>query len=373
MSDLHIVIGPPCSGKSTYVDEHAKSGEVRIDFDRIAVALGSETPHDPPRNIKSAAFGARQGAIDRVIEDGIPAWVIHSNPSDEQMSAYEKAGAEFVWMDADLETCLKRAEDDDRPSVTFAVIREWFEQHKDQQRSAPQGAFSLAKEVAMPFKPNERQYRSFAASNFTVDEQSTDEVQSWKVRGYWTTFEDPYELMPGWFETIDSHALDETDMSDVIMQYDHSGPVLARQRNGSLVVSVDEHGGFCEADLGGCQQARDLYESIKNGLVTEMSFGFTIADDGFEWTEDEDGTIHTRVTKISRVYDVSGVSIPANSSTSIASARSYVDAAIEAKRMAEKAAQEAAEMEQREQRAAEEAARAAIRKRRALAFELETA
>lgn len=133
MSDLHIVIGPPCSGKSTYVDEHAKSGEVRIDFDRIAVALGSETPHDPPRNIKSAAFGARQGAIDRVIEDGIPAWVIHSNPSDEQMAVYEEAGAEFVWMDADLETCLKRAEDDGRPSVTFAVIREWFEQHKDQQ------------------------------------------------------------------------------------------------------------------------------------------------------------------------------------------------------------------------------------------------
>lgn len=213
----------------------------------------------------------------------------------------------------------------------------------------------------MPFKPSERQYRSFAASNLRFDE--TDEP-GYKVRGYWTTFEDPYELMPGWFETIDRHALDGTDMSDVIMQYDHNGPVMARQRNGSLVISVDDHGGFCEADLGGCEQARNLHESIRNGLVTEMSFGFTIAEDGFEWTEDEDGTIRTRITKIGRVYDVSAVSIPANSSTSIVSARDYLDAAIEAKRKEEELVRKAEE----ERRASESAA---IRRRKALAMELE--
>ena len=214
----------------------------------------------------------------------------------------------------------------------------------------------------MPFKPQERQYRSFAASNFRLDEPQEGEAPSYKVRGYWTTFDDPYELMPGWFETIDRHALDETDMSDVIMQYDHANDVLARQRNGSLTISVDDHGGFCEADLGGCQRGRDLHEAIRNGLIEEMSFGFTIADDGFEWSEDADGVINTRITKISRVYDVSAVSIPANSSTSIVSARSYLDAAIEAKRKQEELAKEA------ELRAADIVA---LRKRKALALELE--
>lgn len=216
----------------------------------------------------------------------------------------------------------------------------------------------------MPFKPQERQYRSFAASNFQTD--AVDGETNYKTRGYWTTFDDPYELMPGWFETIDSHALDDADMSDVIMQYDHNGPVLARQRNGSLVVSVDGHGGFCEADLSGCEQARNLHESIKNGLVTEMSFGFTIADDGFEWTEDEDGTIRTRITKIGRVYDVSAVSIPANSSTSIVSARDYLDAAMEATRKQEELAKQ--EQEEQERRIADAIS---LRRRKATALELE--
>lgn len=212
----------------------------------------------------------------------------------------------------------------------------------------------------MPFKPTERQYRSFAASNFRMEEPVEGEEQSYKVRGYWTTFEEPYELVPGLFETIDRHALDNADMGDVIMQYDHSGDVIARLRNNSLTLSVDDHGGFCEADLGGCQRGRDLHEAIRNGLVVEMSFGFTIADDGFEWEEDEDGTIRTRITKISRVYDISAVSIPANSSTSIVSARSYLDAAIEAKRKQEELAQ-----------AEQLRAAVALRRRKAMALVME--
>lgn len=205
----------------------------------------------------------------------------------------------------------------------------------------------------MPFKPDERLYRSFAASNFQPVIRDVDEVEdnkdSWVVRGMFTTFNQWYELMPGFYERIDPRALDETDMSDTIMQFDHQGPVLARNRNGSLRVGIDPEGGWCEADLSGCQQARDLYEAIQNGLVDEMSFGFSIADDGFEWEEDEDGAIRSTITKIARLYDVSAVSIPANPNTSI-SARSYVDAAIEAKRLADEriaAEQQATEAEQR--------------------------
>lgn len=231
----------------------------------------------------------------------------------------------------------------------------------------------------MPYLPESRQYRSFAASNFRAIEADGDDSKSFTVAGHFTTFDDPYELCPGFFESISRTALDDCDMSDVLFQYDHAGDVLARQRNGSLRVGVDEVGGWCEARLDGCQRARDLYEAIQNGLVVEMSFGFIIADGGFEWEEDEDGNIHSTITHIRKIFDVSAVSAPANPSTDI-HARSYVDAAIEArdKQLAIEAEQEriaaeqaeaerAAELAEQERIAAEAIAR---RKRRARAMRL---
>lgn len=231
----------------------------------------------------------------------------------------------------------------------------------------------------MPYLPNERQYRSFAASNFQPIQRDEEEAESFTVRGYFTTFDDEYRLFDDFYETVDRKALDAADMSDVVFQYDHSGDVLARQRNGSLRIGIDEHGGWCEARLDGCQRARDLHESIQNGLVVEMSFGFTIDEDGFEWEEDEEGNIHARITKIAKVFDVSAVSIPANPSTEI-SARSYVQAEVDAKHEAERIAAEQADAERlaEEQRAAEEAAEQeriaaealSRRKRRAMAMQL---
>lgn len=203
----------------------------------------------------------------------------------------------------------------------------------------------------MPYLPNDRQYRTFAADNFRAIEGDGDK-DSYVVRGYFTVFEMEYDLGGDFYETVDSRALDDANMKDVIFQLNHDGAPLARQRNGSLKVGVDSHGGWCEADLGGCREGRDLYESIKNGLVVEMSFGFTIADDGFEWEEGEDGSIHSRITHVNRVYDVSAVSIPANPNTSI-SARSYLDGAIEARRKQQEVLRRAEDMRQRKAAAAE--------------------
>ena len=199
----------------------------------------------------------------------------------------------------------------------------------------------------MPFKPESRQYRAFSAANFRALEDEGGE-ESYKVRGYFTTFDQEYELMSDWYEKVDSHALDDADMSDVIFQLNHEGPVLARQRNGSLKIKVDDHGGWCEADLGGCREGRDLYESIKNGLIVEMSFGFIISrNKGIEYTEDDDGIIHSTIVSIDRVFDVSAVSIPANPGTEISSARSYLDGVIEARRQQEEVLRRAEEDSER--------------------------
>lgn len=221
----------------------------------------------------------------------------------------------------------------------------------------------------MPFKPQERQYRSFAAQDFRAfnSDGEAGDSQNYYVRGYFCTFDEEYPLFDDYYESIDKRAFDECDMSDVILQVNHDGHVYARTRNGSLKLSFDEHGGIGDADIGGSKRGREeLYESINNGLVDRMSFGFIIADDGFEYTVDSEGVYHTRITKIAKLFDISAIEgFPANDGTEI-SARSLHDGIIEARAKQQELEQQA-EQAAEEQRAAESAA---VRRRKAKALEL---
>lgn len=183
---------------------------------------------------------------------------------------------------------------------------------------------------------NGREYRNFQVP-FEIRAKEEDGMI---VEGYATTFnekyllweEDGYEV----WEQVDSRAFDETDMSDVIMQYNHEGRVFARLSNGTLELDADEHGLKVRADLGGTEIGRQLYEEIKGGYTNKMSFGFTVKTDDVENKKEDAKTVITRtITDIAKLYDVSAVSIPANDGTTI-SARSFSDGVIaeaEAERM----------------------------------------
>ena len=162
-----------------------------------------------------------------------------------------------------------------------------------------------------------RQYRR------VLDIEVGDEMV---VEGYACTFNQPYELYRDGdyvvYEQIDARAFDDTDMSDVIMQYDNEGRVFARNSNGTLTLMPDEKGLRIRADLGGTEIGRQLYEEIKGGYTDKMSFGFRVGEDKREITETADNiTVMRTITKIEKLYDVSAVSLPANDATSI-SARS---------------------------------------------------
>lgn len=169
-----------------------------------------------------------------------------------------------------------------------------------------------------------RQYRS------VVEIRAVDEEMV--VEGYATTFDEPYTLYEDdeirVMEQVDAHAFDDTDMADVIMQYDHEGRVFARIANGTLKLTPDEHGLHVRADLGGTEIGRQLYEEIKGGYTSKMSFGFTVAADE-ELRKDENGkTTYLRtITSIRKLYDVSAVSLPANNATEI-SARAFCEGVI---------------------------------------------
>lgn len=158
-------------------------------------------------------------------------------------------------------------------------------------------------------------------------EQPTQRIESdHYVEGYAARFE-PYVLWEDEagpvYERFEPGCFDNADMSDIIFQYDHSGKVMARTGNGSLIVEVDEKGLFTAADLGRTDAARALYGEIKAGMVTKMSWRFSLGD--YYYDKDTRTIVHRTVKK---VYDVSAVSIPANDNTEI-NARSWVDGVID--------------------------------------------
>lgn len=168
---------------------------------------------------------------------------------------------------------------------------------------------------------NGREYRSMMMD---VAEQN-----DFTVVGYATTFDEPYHL---YFddkgrevkEEVSKDAFLNTDMSDVIMQYDHEGRVFARISNDTLKLETDEHGLKVTANLGGTEIGRNLYEEIKGGYTNKMSFGFTVANDKVE--RDGDGFLRS-ILSVGKLFDVSAVSLPANNLTEI-SARNHCDGAI---------------------------------------------
>ena len=174
----------------------------------------------------------------------------------------------------------------------------------------------------MPVKMDKREYRKIDAAEMETRKGESGEMI---VEGYATTFNQPYKLMGDEKitvnEQVDRDAFRETDMSDVIMQYDHEGRVFARIANGTLQLEEDDHGLKIRANLGGTEIGRQLFEEIAGGYTNKMSFGFTVAGDRRERSKDAEGrvTILRTITKIGKLYDVSAVSLPANDATEISS------------------------------------------------------
>jgi len=338
---IHVVTGPPCAGKSTYVQENRKDKDVVVDYDLIAQALGSSEPHDSKGAIRTCALSARDLVTDLCIERDFDSWVIRTELDSEDEELFRIAGAEFVELDPGEDECIARAEADGRPQDCIDAIHAWYAKHGDKERS-------------MPAKPMEREYRMmaqpFAAPKedmaLKVDSDGGTEVtyqnrfNSEKfVEGYATTFEDPYVLwedpFDGWTyrEIMHEGCMEGADVSDVIFLYDHEGRVYARNRNDTLYIEPQLHGLYVAADLSRTTLAGEMYEDIKAGMVDRMSWAFTVAEEDVE-EDEENRTTTFHIRRIKKVFDVSAVSRPADPNTEI-SARRAIDGAIEERKLRE--------------------------------------
>lgn len=125
----------------------------------------------------------------------------------------------------------------------------------------------------------------------------------------------------GFIECIDRNALKEANMTDVPMKYNHNDShlIIARTRNKSLQLTVDEKGLKVRAELIDTESNKDIYKMVRAGLLDKMSFAFTVSSQKI----DRSGDIPKRtITGIDRLYDVSVVDLPAYDQTSIVVGRS---------------------------------------------------
>ena len=295
---LHIITGAPCSGKSTYVREHAKGGDVIVDFDVIAHALGSEVDHQAEGMVRECAFKARSAVIGHLVEhaDECEAWIIHSDPADWQREAYEKVGAEFIDLDTDMETCLERAVEDERPDGEEQAIRDWFARHDEKGARMPKTKMASG-EAMMPAEGIVEGY----ASTFDREPDSygdvvapgafTESLERWRESGK------PIPLLYG-------HSTEDPmfNIGKVVDAYE------------------DERGLFvrCEFDADN-PKAQYVRKLVQEGRLYQFSFAYQVLDAA---TVELDSGIDAYELRKLDIFEVSLVQIPANQHAEVTEVKS---------------------------------------------------
>ena len=145
---------------------------------------------------------------------------------------------------------------------------------------------------------------------FRAEENEDNKME---IKGYAAVYDSPETY--AYTELIAKGAFDESDMSDVVLRYNHNDSfmVLARTRNKSLDLKVDDKGLFMDATLqDDITEHRNIYTAIKSGLIDKQSFAFTVEEDEYDYETD------TRtITKIGKVFDVSVVDQPFYNDTDV--------------------------------------------------------
>lgn len=307
---IRVVIGPPAAGKSSLVQHRKNDGDVVVDFDLIAQALGAGTAHYSSGGPREVAFAARSAAIARILEglDG-DAWIIKTWITDEQISSYADAGARFILLDLGKDEVLARAEADGRGEGTAELIEKWYS-------DVPQ----IPDEFILEYLKGARMGRRIKASGLELATKTGDGVDL--AEGEFIVYPSTFTREPDCYgDVVARGAFDET-----IAAWKASGNVLPglyghRMDDPDYFVAeavdmgTDEHGWWVKGrfDLDN-PKARQVHRLVKTKRLTQLSFAFDVLDEGRVTLDD--GTVANELRKV-KVYEFSFVPVGANQDTSV--------------------------------------------------------
>ncbi len=150
-----------------------------------------------------------------------------------------------------------------------------------------------------------------ATENLSVRAEDQDNAKM-IIEGYPVVFDQETYIdmgWDGWYEKVDRNAFEGADMSDVALKYNHNDNVfiLARTRNGSLTLTIDDHGVFMHAELIDTTTNRDVYEMVRSELLTEGSFAFTVEEQEVHEIGSygaDNYEMHRTIKRIGKLFDV---------------------------------------------------------------------
>ncbi len=129
-ANIYIVTGPPASGKTTWVREHAKPGDITIDFDALANVLTPPDgqPHKHTSTVQAVTKEARQAAIDSALtQSDVDVYIIHSDPGASTIAKYQGLGAHIITIDPGQDVVLARCRAE-RPWQMQQAAKRWYQQ-----------------------------------------------------------------------------------------------------------------------------------------------------------------------------------------------------------------------------------------------------
>lgn len=174
----------------------------------------------------------------------------------------------------------------------------------------------------------------------TADINAVDDEEM-KIQGFALRFNEESNLLGEFTEIISPEALAEADMSDVRMLINHDqNYVIGRTTAGTLDLEVTEEGLYFRCTLPPTSYARDIYENIKLGNVSQCSFGMIVDSDGDSFERRDNGIFRRTINKIQTIFDCSVVSFPAYNSSSVEPALRSIEAIKESEQAEVRKAQE---------------------------------
>ena len=277
---IHVLTGAPCSGKSTYIREHAKEGDLIVDMDDIVKALGVPD-HDYSKTVKPDTLWYIRKALilDAIVgKDDFDSWIVDTNLSEKY-----PPDTEIITLEIDKETALERARADGRPQRTFDGINKYFAEEKGNNMA--------------------HKYKSF--------ELKAKEDETGMIAGFFSTYDEEPDsygdiIRPGAFtETIKKR-----------QESGHPFPLCFNHDFSQVIGAVDkiedtEKGPYIEAHFLDTQQAQDVRKMLQSGAIYQFSFAYDVLDARQPNEEEKSKGIENVLTKV-EVFEISVVTVPAN-------------------------------------------------------------
>ena len=145
------------------------------------------------------------------------------------------------------------------------------------------------------------------------------------ITGYPIVFEEETIIGNQFKEIIKRGALDGVNLNDTRLLVNHSNERIPLARTPkTMTLTVDNKGLRMVATLPETEEGKSVFEAVKRGDLTGMSFAFTVENDGQTFNHET----RTRViNKIDKIFEVSIVNYPAYDEAMVsAEARSTIEA-----------------------------------------------